>query len=310
MSMTELSIDGVTKVYARGARKVTALSGLSMRIQSDEVTCILGLNGAGKTTLVKILAGLIDPDAGTVHLNNELTPDRAAYRKHVGAVFEGNRNIYWRMTAFENLEYFGVLRGLSRRLAGLSARELLEKFRLTDKSKTVAMHLSRGMQQRLAIAISMIHSPKVLILDEPTLGVDIENVFEIVSMLKLLSKAGAAIVVTSHQFDVIDMVADRVAVLWDGVLLTSKTKEDFLSSGSGDVYILELLHELKPTEEGGLASLGITPEEGVLKFGSHLLYSVLDVLRPTQIGALRRHNDDVARAFLHFVDLAKDGKYV
>ncbi|MHB1059185.1 MAG: ABC transporter ATP-binding protein [Rhodanobacter sp.] len=296
--MRELELIGLCKSYSSGRQTVTALDDVSLTVRSGEIVSILGLNGAGKTTLVKIIAGLIDPDRGRVRLDGSEDPSRRQYRKRIGAVFEGNRNIYWRLTSFENLEYFGVLRGLSVRRARVRARQMLSLFQLEDKRSTIAAHLSRGMQQRLAVAISMVHEPELLVLDEPTLGVDIENVISLVDALKALSANGVGIVVTSHQFDVVKMVADRIALIVGGRLVASETKAEFLASANMQTYSLQVGEPMDPARASQLHALGVQVEEQVVHFSSHELYAVLDIIRPLSIASLSSNQDDLTKTFL------------
>lgn len=294
----ELRVANVGKTYGKGSGSVPALTDISLSVRSGEILSILGLNGAGKTTLVKILAGLIEPDTGQVSLDGSLDPGRTAYRKRIGAVFEGNRNIYWRLSAFENLEYFGVLRGLPIRRARTRADAMLGLFGLEDKRATIAAHLSRGMQQRLAVAISMVHEPEMLVLDEPTLGVDIENVLALVESLKGLARSGIAIVVTSHQFDVVKMIADRIALIVEGRLAGVETKQEFLASTGRHMCTLVLDGDVEPHREDQLAALGVTLEERTLRFPGDALYPVLDLVRPLPIVSLASGEADLAQVFL------------
>ncbi|WP_266170285.1 ABC transporter ATP-binding protein [Dyella subtropica] len=296
--MRELEIVGLSKTYASGGSTVTALEDVSLTVRGGEIVSVLGLNGAGKTTLVKIIAGLIDPDKGHVRLDGADDPTRRNYRKRIGAVFEGNRNIYWRLTAFENLEYFGVLRGLSINRARVRARQMLSVFQLENKRSTIAAHLSRGMQQRLAVAISMTHEPELLVLDEPTLGVDVENVISLVESLKALSRSGVAIVVTSHQFDVVKMVADRIALIVAGRLVASESKAEFIASVNKGGYSMQLGAQLDSSQVDQLRALGTRFEEQWLHFPDQALYAVIDIVRPLPITSLNSIEDDLTKVFL------------
>ena len=124
--MSDLVISHVTKIYqGKGAGRIRALDNVSLSAACGKITAFLGLNGAGKTTLIKIVAGLVLADEGQISFNG-MNVGTAAYTAQVGAVFEGNRNIYWRLTPRENLEYFGVLRGLAIGVAKRRAGELIE----------------------------------------------------------------------------------------------------------------------------------------------------------------------------------------
>lgn len=296
--MRELEIVGLSKAYRSSGGAVVALEDISLNVRRGEIVSVLGLNGAGKTTLVKIIAGLIEPDNGHVRLDGMEDPTRSRYRKCIGAVFEGNRNIYWRLTTFENLEYFGVLRGLSLKRARERANQMVSLFQLESKRSTVAAHLSRGMQQRLAVAISMVHEPELLVLDEPTLGVDIENVISLVASLKELSQAGVAIVVTSHQFDVVKMVADRIALIVAGRLVALESKAEFLASVNKGGYSMQVREPIDGTRVDQLRALGVRFEEPWLHFPEQALYAVIDVIRPLPITSLNSIEDDLTKVFL------------
>ena len=167
--MQVLEVEQLQKTYQSAGKTVEAVRNVSFNIESGEVLAFLGANGAGKTTTIKMIAGLILPDRGQVKIAGRDPHRQAIARKAVGAVLEGNRNVYWRLNPEENLEYFGVLRGLSGYVARQRAKDLLERFELVPKRNTIVQNLSRGMQQKLAIAVALIHEPQLLLLDEPTL---------------------------------------------------------------------------------------------------------------------------------------------
>jgi ABC-type multidrug transport system, ATPase component len=168
--MIILEARNLQKSYTEKGRGVTAVKDVSLQIMAGEVLAFLGPNGAGKTTTIKMIAGLIQPDAGWVRIADRDPHKNPESLRLLGAVLEGNRNVYWRLTPAENLEYFGVLRGMSQRAARLRTRELLERFNLMDKQRSLVQSLSRGMQQKLAIAVAMMHQPPLLLLDEPYSG--------------------------------------------------------------------------------------------------------------------------------------------
>ncbi len=297
--MDTVDVIGVSKTYrVQGHAPIPALREVSLSIHGGEILAILGLNGAGKTTLVKMLSGLVAPDSGRILVGGVESTARRSYLGRVGAVFEGNRNIYWRLTPFENIEYFGVLRGLSIRRARARANELLERFKLGDKRNAICAHLSRGMQQRLAIAISLVHEPGIIILDEPTIGVDVENVLEIVEHLKSLAASGITVVVTSHQLDVVRMLADRVALLVGGRLVATQPIDEFMRRSERAPYCLQLEEELDDARAGRLRELGVEHGGSQLHFPAEGLYDILDVLKPLRIGALNAATHDFSRIFM------------
>ena len=161
--MKALEAYNLRKTYRQGSQRFEAVRGVSLTIAAGEVLAFLGSNGAGKTTTIKMMAGLIKPDAGWVRIAGSDPHRNPAALQRLGAVLEGNRNLYWRLTPEENLEYFGVLKGLSRRAARKSGIELLERFGLLEKRRTPVQKLSRGMQQKLAIAVALVHQPQLLL---------------------------------------------------------------------------------------------------------------------------------------------------
>src|SRR5690625_2148374 len=131
-----------------------------------------------------MICGLLIPDSGTITINGRDTQKRRLDTLHdITAVLEGNRNLYWRLTVKENLEYFAGNRGLSRKSIQPKIEELLQQFHLKDKEKELVNRLSRGMQQKLAIAVAMLADSDVILLDEPTLGLDVETGFEVREIL-------------------------------------------------------------------------------------------------------------------------------
>ena len=140
-NMSALSSVNLRKSYGRGKRRFEAVRGVSLSIDPGEVLAFLGPNGAGKTTTIKMIAGLIRPDAGWVKIAGLDPHQQSQALKGVGAVLEGNRNLYWRLTPLENLEYFGVLRQMPRRRARQKGEQLLEAFGLADKRHVAVQKL-------------------------------------------------------------------------------------------------------------------------------------------------------------------------
>src|SRR4030066_415833 len=153
-----------------------AVDGISFEIESGTVFGLLGPNGAGKTTTIKMILGLIIPTSGSIKLAGyDISTHRNKALRHAGAVLEGSRNIYWRLSARANLEYFGALRGMHGGALKQRIDELLALVELSDRADEETREFSRGMQQKVALAIAMLHNPDVLLLDEPTLGLDVQS---------------------------------------------------------------------------------------------------------------------------------------
>lgn len=266
----------------------------------------MGPNGAGKTTTIKMIAGLIQPDAGTVCiLGRDPHTDPGALAQ-VGAVLEGNRNLYWRLTPLQNLEYFGVLRGLPPRTARQRGLELLETFGLQEKQDVAVQTLSRGMQQKVAIAVALLHQPALLLLDEPTLGLDVESAQAVKSLIRQIAASGRAILLTTHQLDIAEALSDQVAVIRQGVIIAQAPTREFIRNFAGAVstYRIELEQGLDPWRFEQLA------RQGVEILGSHrvrfsgppeMLYQVLEILKPLPLLGLKREEADLTHIFLELL---------
>lgn len=294
------------KTYRHGSKEVRAVVDVSLTMAAGEILAFLGPNGAGKTTTIKLIAGLIQPDAGTVCvLGRDPHTDPGALAQ-VGAVLEGNRNLYWRLTPLQNLEYFGVLRGLPPRTARQRGLELLETFGLQEKQDVAVQTLSRGMQQKVAIAVALLHQPALLLLDEPTLGLDVESAQAVKSLIRQIAASGRAILLTTHQLDIAEALSDQVAVIRQGVIVAQAPTREFIRNFAGAVstYRIELEQGLDPWRFEQLA------RQGVEILGSHrvrfsgppeMLYQVLEILKPLPLLGLKREEADLTHIFLELL---------
>jgi ABC-2 type transport system ATP-binding protein len=297
-----LEVNRLQKSYRYGKTLVTAVRDVSLNLAVGEVLAFLGPNGAGKTTTIKMIAGLIRPDAGTVQIAG-IDPHRNPQAlRFVGAVLEGNRNLYWRLTPEENLDYFGVLKGLTRREVQRRSRELLERFELTAKRRTSVQKLSRGMQQKLAIAVALIHQPKLLLLDEPTLGLDVEATQYVKGLIKAIAAEGCAILLTTHQLDIAEELSDRIAIIQKGEIITSTSTRDLIKQFSGTTYIIEV-EGIDESRVSALQAVGAELQAGKIVYtGSPQgLYSVIELLKPLPILQVKKDSLDLTDIFLKLV---------
>lgn len=210
-----VQVSGLTKRFG----SQTAVNDMAFDVSPGEILAFLGPNGAGKTTTIKMVLGLITPDDGAVTVAGYDMTDPAqarAGRQHLGAVLEGSRNAYWRLSVKENLRYFGRLRGLSVGEIDERGRDLLELLELTEKADQEVRFLSRGMQQKVAIAIALIHQPQLLVLDEPTLGLDVEAAKTLEATISNFVETGGAVIITTHVMALAERLADRVFVIHQG----------------------------------------------------------------------------------------------
>ncbi|WP_297408070.1 ABC transporter ATP-binding protein [uncultured Cetobacterium sp.] len=220
-----LEVTGISKNFKNNQ----VLKEINFKILDGESIAILGSNGAGKTTLIKIMLGLLLPTKGEVSFNNiNIREIRSKYLKLIGVVLEGNRNIYWYLTPWENLNYFGCLLGIKKNDIKKRGKELLELFDLSDVSNEKIDTFSRGMKQKVAIIIALLNKPKILFLDEPTLGLDIITRNKLIDCLLKIKKEGTTIILTTHQLEIVDQIVDRSFFLKDGKLFLEKNQNNSL----------------------------------------------------------------------------------
>ncbi len=225
MVETALEIKGLSKTYPQWRKKsVKALRDVNFSVAKGEVVGLLGPNGAGKTTAIKCICGLILADKGTISYFGEESGKRIA--EHVSAVLEGNRNIYWRLTSRENLEFFAGLQGHSPSSVRVKIYNILKTFDLVEKENIPARKLSRGMQQKLALGCALIRDTPMLLLDEPTLGLDVETSLELRRYIRdMVKKNEKTILVSSHDMNVVEDVCDRVVIINHGRVVADDTVE-------------------------------------------------------------------------------------
>ncbi|MEO0350913.1 MAG: ABC transporter ATP-binding protein [Cyanobacteria bacterium P01_A01_bin.15] len=301
LSSITLDAKHLQKSYGRGKRRFEAVRDVSLCIRAGEVLAFLGPNGAGKTTTIKMIGGLVRPDAGQVRIDG-LDPHRqSAALKRVGAVLEGNRNLYWRLTPLENIEYFGGLRQVPRRLARQRGEQLLEQFGLGDKRKTPVQKLSRGMQQKLAIAVALVHEPTLLLLDEPTLGLDVEASETVKTLVKEVAMAGCAILLTTHQLDVAEELSDRVAIIRQGQIIAEQPTQTLIQQFSGTAYRLDCAETLDSQRVEKITAIGGTVTGHQVTFAGDALYELLDILRPLPIKEIRQDRAALTDVFLSLI---------
>lgn len=224
------------------------LHDLSFQIPKG-INCILGPNGTGKTTLIKCLLNLLNVNSGEIIFEGKNLNkwNKNEYYKKVSAVLEGNRNTYWYATGYENIKYFGYLKGLSLKEINGKSEILLKQFDLyKDKDKKVSNY-SRGMQQKLAIIISLINNPDVLFLDEPTLGLDVESKHKMIEILEEISKT-RTIILTTHQLDVVDRLLGNLLFMEDGKIIYEGKTLDFKGKFNDELLILEVYDSEKISE--------------------------------------------------------------
>ena len=239
---------------------LTAVDGVSFHIAHGETYGLLGPNGAGKTTTISMVAGLIKADSGTITVAGQpVGPNRVGVKRQVGLVPQ-DLAIYPELTARENLTFFGRLQGMrGKELAG-RIDEVLELIALSDRAKDATKEYSGGMKRRLNIGIGLLHQPTLLILDEPTVGVDPQSRNAILESVEALSVEGMAVLYTTHYMEEAERLCDRIAIIDSGTIQAEGTRGELITltggvdtirlAGSGDTAaVAAALREIRTVEQ-------------------------------------------------------------
>ncbi|MGI6461398.1 MAG: ABC transporter ATP-binding protein [Candidatus Hydrogenedentales bacterium] len=240
-------------------RQVHAVNGVQFDIQRGEIFGLLGPNGAGKTTLVKMLSGLVRPTSGHVYVDGlDVDRQRLKVLRKIGVVLEGTRTSIWPLTPLENLAYFGNLKDVSGKVLRKRSHELLDFLGLSDKKDVQVRRLSRGQKQKLAICIALVADPDVILLDEPTTGLDVQSARSIKDrIIQMTRERNKTALVTTHDMGVAQELCDRIGIIKNGELAACKATDELLELFSEQIY--EFRIDRQPPENA-LADI-----EGVLE---------------------------------------------
>lgn len=247
--MKAIEVKNLTKYYG----KVKAVDNISFEIEKGKICGILGPNGSGKTTTIKSICNLIIPDKGNIKIFGK---DNKKSAEHISAVFEGTRNLYWRLTPKENLRYFAGIRGLGGRKIENNIDILLDKFNLTDKKDVMVNNLSRGMQQKVAIAMTLICDTKIILLDEPTLGLDVQSFIDIKDMLAdIVSSMNKTILLSTHNMNLVQDICDDVVILNKGKVIAQDSVAKLMDMFETMTYEIILAESLSKSDKEYLLSI-------------------------------------------------------
>ncbi len=310
-----LHVKNLTKIYRSRRRGDTvAVDDVSFSVRKNEVVGLLGPNGAGKTTIIKSICTILRPTSGEIWVDgaDAIRNPRAALEK-VTAVLEGNRNIYWRLTVRDNLEFFAGLQGQSLRSVRSYIDELIEMFGLKEKVHEQARALSRGMQQKLAVACALVKRTPILLLDEPTLGLDVETSYELRWILKRMAEQGQrTILLSSHDMNVVQDICERVVIINRGKIVVDDRIENLKRLFSASAYRFEIAGQLSPQQEQRLKEqfdlIKITANDQRTVIEAELLdarrvYEIIDVVQSNgcQLESVGKQYPDLEEIFLKIV---------
>lgn len=229
--MNAIRIEGLTKHY----RDVIAVDGLSLCIEEGELFSLLGVNGAGKTTTIKMLSCLTQPTSGDAFLNGKSICTDAAAVKSMIAVSPQETAVAPGLSVYENLELMCGVHGFAKEKKNAKIAELTERLGLKSVMKKKAGKLSGGWQRRLSIAMALVSEPKILFLDEPTLGLDVLARSDLWDMIRSL-KGKVTIILTTHYMEEAEALSDRIAIMKDGRLLLCDTADAIKKAAGTDNF--------------------------------------------------------------------------
>jgi ABC-2 type transport system ATP-binding protein len=199
---------------------------VDLQIHQGEIFGLLGPNGAGKSTTIRMLCTLLEPTSGTARVNGfDVVQQANDVRRSLGTVLAGERSIYWKLTGRENLEYFAALYHIPPAVTKKRVDELIERMELKERSNELVEKYSTGMRQRIAIAKALLARPPILLLDEPTLGLDPQAARRVRELIAELKQEGHTILLTTHYMEEADLLSDRIGIIDTGKVIALDTPE-------------------------------------------------------------------------------------
>jgi ABC-2 type transport system ATP-binding protein len=220
-----LKANGIEKSYG----EIKALRGASLHVEAGTIVSLLGRNGAGKSTLLSVIAGLTRPDAGSISIDGIDVLKQPAKASGLVGIAPQNTGIYPPLTVRENLEFFGELSGLKRVERRKRSTDVAEQLGLASLLDRKASNLSGGEARRLHTGCALVHRPKLLMLDEPTVGADVATRAQLIEAVKSLASEGAAVVYTTHYLPEVENLGASIVIIDNGVVLAAGTKDELMT---------------------------------------------------------------------------------
>ncbi len=232
----------VVKGLSKKFKDVEAVKDISFTVNDGEIVGLLGENGAGKTTTLRMLATMLKPTKGTAFINDySIIEEPQKVRKEIGILFGGEVGLYDRLTARENIEYFGKLNSMDEKDMKDSINELIDKFQMEEYIDRRVGKFSRGMKQRVAIARSIVHQPTVMLFDEPTTGLDVTAAKIVHDFILQCREEGKSIIFSSHSMQEVERLSDRIIIIHKGSIMDEGTidyfKKKYEKDNMEDIFI-------------------------------------------------------------------------
>lgn len=227
---------------SKSFKNVNAVNNVSFTVEPGEIVGLLGENGAGKTTTLRMLATMLKPTSGTVEINGyDILNDGDKVRSQIGILFGGEVGLYDRLTARENIRYFAMLNGISKEEADKNISELCKLLDMDEYIDRRVGKFSRGMKQKVAIARSIIHNPKVMLFDEPTMGLDVTASRIVQNFIFKCKEENKAIIFSSHSMQEVEKLCDRVIIINKGKIIENiriqDLKEKYKNNDLEEVFV-------------------------------------------------------------------------
>jgi len=244
-------MDNAVEVYdlRKEFGQLTAVNGISFHIRKGEIFGLLGPNGSGKSTTIRMLCGVIRPTAGTgTVLGHDILKETELIKQKIGYMSQ-HFSLYGDLTVNENLDFYGNIFGMSKKNIEMRKVELIEMASLKGKENALARTLSGGWKQRLALGCALIHNPEILVLDEPTAGVDPVSRREFWQLITSLSATGVTVLVTTHYMDEAT-VCDRIGFIYNGDIISVNTPEGhYAEMGMDNIEDIFIYHVMESTDK-------------------------------------------------------------
>ena len=290
------------------------IKGVSFQVEKGESFGLLGPNGAGKSTLISMICGLIPYEAGEIRMNGKLVGKHLKETKQMIGVVPQDIALYPTMSALDNLMFWGKMYGLSSKKTKVRAKEVLEIVGLTERAKGRIETFSGGMKRRINIGAALMHEPQLLIMDEPTVGIDPQSRNHILETVKALNERGMTVIYTSHYMEEVEFLCKRIAIIDEGKLIVSGTKRDLSNRLAGGTVLKLTVDSMRPTfieqvkKLNGVEKVIVRPAEEIDVHLQSKMEIVSDIILLAGRSGVAIHNMQLKEANLETLFLQLTGR--